>query len=335
MQEAGMLFPMRIKNLRATLALSAAFTVLVGPAVEYAAVAAVEASPADPAGDQLRDQLNDVVNTPYDFCDPAAEHAHLMAILTANGNLYRHQLGNHHPGPEDIKLAEDKAVQDAKADGAPEDLLYVTDYETAGRRGDAKMQKALFKKMTPAAQAQAAHHDHNYPLVIKLLTPMADAGDVNAQLTLAGIYSFATTGFSPKYLEPLPPALLAKLQPVLGKHWPPPEPPENLPLAFRYFQSAAAKGNVFGQWGLARAYACGFGTKKNLILAYMWFGLGLAQRGVTVEMTGASLPMKGYQKDYAVDRDFVIARMKPEEIEQARNLIKACASSGYEKCNGE
>jgi hypothetical protein len=146
-----------------------------------------------------------------------------MAITTASINLAQHQLGNHRLGPEDVKLAEDKAVQDAKADGAPGDLPYVTDYEDAGRRGDAEAQTALFKKMTPAAQAQAAQHDQNYPLVIKLLTPLADAGDVNAQLNLAGIYSFSTWGYSSKYLEPMPPALVAKFQKIF-KHWPPIDP---------------------------------------------------------------------------------------------------------------
>jgi TPR repeat protein len=215
-----------------------------------------------------------------------------------------------------------------------EDLPYVIDYEDAVRRGDATTQNALFKKMTPAAQAQAAQHDGNFPLTIKLLTPLADAGDVNAQLKLAGIYTVATTGYSAKYL-PVPDAKVREIFKKAGLHLPLVDPPENLPLAFKYFQSAALKGNIFGEWSLGRAYACGFGTDKNLVSAYVWFSLGLAQRGVTMEMTGASLPIKGHQKDYAVDRDFIIARMKPEEIEFAKSLTEECKKSDYRKCGGE
>jgi hypothetical protein len=118
-----------------------------------------------------------------------------------------------------------------------------------------------------------------------------------------------------------------------GLHWPPVEPPENLPLAFKYYQLAAAEGNIWGQWSFGRAYACGFGTEKNLVLAYMWLSLGLAQRGVTVEMTGVSLPMEGSQKDYGLDRDFISAQMKPEEIEQAKKLMTQCFDSKFRNCH--
>jgi hypothetical protein len=328
-----MLSLMRTKKPSVALALSVALTFAVGPVVGNYASAAVGSSPVDPKEAQLQDQLNNIINTPFDFCDPATETAHLMAMITANGNLFRHQLGNHRPGPDDVKRAEDQAVQANKADGGDlvEDLPYVTDYENAERRGDVKTQNTLFAKMTPAAQAQAAQHDQNYSLAIKLLTPLADAGDVNAQLRLAGIYSFATTGLSAKYL-PAPDAKVLEVLKKAGMHWPPVEPPANLPLAFKYLQLAAVKGNFWGQSGLARAYACGFGTEKNLVRAYMWFSLGLAQRGVTVEMTGAPLPPSGHQKDYALDRDFITARMKAEEIEQAKQLLTQCFESKYQNC---
>jgi hypothetical protein len=164
------------------------------------------------------------------------------------------------------------------------------------------------------------------------LTPLADAGDVNAQLSLAGMYSFSATWAAAKY-QSVPSTKLLEIMRKAGMPWPPVDPPENLPLAFKYLQSAATKGNVFGQWGLARAYACGLGTKKDFILAYMWFSLGLAQRGVTVEMTGASLPPNGHQKDNALDRDFVTAQMKPEEIERAKQLLTQCLKSSYKDCD--
>lgn len=321
-------------GLRAVLALSVALAAMAGPAVEMPASAAVSTVSADPQDYKLRDQLNDVINTQIDFCDGAAEAAHLMALITANGKLFQHQLVKHRPGPDDARIAEDKAVLANKANGGDlvEDLPYVADYENAERHGDVNAQNQLFAKMTPAARAQAAQWDNNFPLAIGLLTPLADAGDVRSQLKLASIYDMGTTGASAKYR----PAPDAKVQEILKKafpHWPPVDPPENLPLAFKYFQLAAEKGNIWGQWGLGRAYACGFGTQKNLALAYMWLSLGLAQRGVTTQMRGAPLPPEGSQKDYALDRDFIAARMSPEEIQRAQRLMISCRQSQYKMCD--
>jgi TPR repeat protein len=302
--------------------------------VEGAASAAVSSAPADVQEDQLRRQVDEVVNTPVNFCDGAAEAAHLMAELKAMGELNQHKLAKHWPGPDGVKQAVDRAVQANKANGGDlvEDLPYVTDYENAERHGDVEKQKELFEKMTPAAQAQAANWDHNYPLAIKLWTPLADAGDVRSQLNLAGTYSFSTSGSSAKY-TPVPDAKLVEFMKKAFPHWSRVDPPENLPLAFKYYQLAAEKGNMWGQWALGRAYACGFGTKKNLVLGYMWLSLGLAQRGVTTEMTGVSLPMAGSQKEFGLDRDFISAQMKLEEIDQAKALLPQCFNSKYKDCH--
>lgn len=302
--------------------------------VESAASAAVSSAPADVQEDQLRKQVEEVVNSPVNFCDGAAEAAHLMAELKAMGDLNQYQLANHRRDSGDVKRAVDRAVLDNKADGGDlvEDLPYVTDYEQAERRGDVEKQKKLFDKMTPAAQAQAANWDRNFPLAIKLWTPLADAGDVRSQLSLADMYNLSTTSASVKY-TPVPGAKLVEIMKKVFPHWSRVDPPENLPLAFKYYQLAAEEGIIWGQWGLGRAYACGFGTEKNLILAYMWFSLGLAQRGVTTEMSGVSLPMKGSQKDYGLDRDYIAARMKPEEIDQAKELLTQCFNSKYKDCH--
>ena len=45
----------------------------IASSISHRAAAAEDRSPMDPVGDQLRDQLNDVVNKPYNFCDPATD----------------------------------------------------------------------------------------------------------------------------------------------------------------------------------------------------------------------------------------------------------------------
>lgn len=321
----------RITSLASTLARLVIAALLL---VEGAASAAVSSAPADVQEDQLRKQVDDVLNTPVNFCDGAAEAAHLMAVVKAMGPLTQYQLAKHRPGPDDVKRAIDHAVQANKANGGDlvEDLPYVTDWENAVRRGDEKAQKELFEKMAPAAQAQAANWDHNYALAISLWTPLADAGDVRSQLSLASLYDLSTTGISSKF-TPEPNAKVVTLMKKVFPHYSRVDPPEDLPLSFKYFRLAAEKGNMWGQWGLGRAYACGFGTEKNLVLGYMWLSLGLAQRGVTTEMTGLSLPMEGSQKDRALDRDFLVGQMKPEEIEQAQKRMKQCFDNKYRNCH--
>src|SRR5471030_2346424 len=196
LKEIVMLSPTPTNTLRAALALSVALAVMVEPVVGNHALAAVSSSPIDQNDGQLRDQLNDIMNTPVDFCDPKTVQAHYMAMGKATGKLTLHQLANHHPGPDDIKSAIDKTVRDAKADGdLVEDLPYVADYENADRRGYVKAQNDYLGKMTPAARAQAAAHDQNLTLEARILTPLADAGDVNAQIRLAFIYSLDTSAF--------------------------------------------------------------------------------------------------------------------------------------------
>ena len=216
-----------IRKLRAALALSVSLSVIVAPVVVNHASAAVSSSPIDQNDDQLRDQLNDIMNTPVDFCDPAAMRAHFMAMASVQFNLTKEQLKKPHPPVREmVQQGIDKAAQDNKAAGGDlvEDLPYVTDYENAGRRGDVKAQNDYFAKMTPAAQAQAAQHDLNFPLAIKLLTPLADAGDVNSQIRLASMYSLGTTWLSPKY-QPPPTSKVLEFMKKAGTPWPLPVPP--------------------------------------------------------------------------------------------------------------
>ena len=324
----------RMKKLATVLALAAAPNFAAEETPGDSALAAVSSAPLQTDEDQLRNQLSEIINTPVDFCDPVAVKAHFMAMGLVQYKLTQAELKKPHPPiREMMQHGIEKAVQDNNAAGGDlvKDRPYVAEYEMAERRGDVKAQKELFARMAPAAQAQAAQHDMNFPLTIQLLTPLANAGDVNAQVQLANIYSMGTTAFSAKYLT-APDTKTLEVIKRAGMRWPLPEPPEDLPLAFKYYGVAARQGNFFGQAGLARSYACGFGTEKNLILAYTWFSLALMQRGVTVDMGGRALPPEGYQKDYALDRDFLTAQMKTEEIEQAKHLLTKCLDSKYRDC---
>src|ERR1700712_3822463 len=79
------------------------------------------------------------------------------------------------------------------------------------------------------------------------------------------MYDLSTAGISVRY-TPEPSAKVVAIMKKVFPRWSRVDPPENLPLSFKYYQLAAEKGNMWGQWGLGRAYACGFGAEKNLVL---------------------------------------------------------------------
>jgi TPR repeat protein len=53
--------------------------------------------------------------------------------------------------------------------------------------------------------------------------------------------------------------------------------PKNLPEAFRWYDRAAKKGAVDAQINLGRLYYEGKGTKRDRIMAFVWFKLAASQ----------------------------------------------------------
>ncbi len=89
--------------------------------------------------------------------------------------------------------------------------------------------------------------------------------------------------------------------------------PQNDAKAAAWYKPAARKGNPYAQGNLAVLYATGRGVEQDLVLAYMY----------------STLAARGYEK-WAPDareaalrnRDWVAARMSPEELDQAQQRIK-------------
>ena len=90
----------------------------------------------------------------------------------------------------------------------------------------------------------AADARKDYATELKLLRPLVDKGDVDAQVLLALMYDNGT-GVAQDYKE-----------------------------AARLYGLAAAQGNAFAQSNLGVMYGNGTGVAQDYVRAHMWFNLG-------------------------------------------------------------
>ena len=82
--------------------------------------------------------------------------------------------------------------------------------------------------------------------------------------------------------------------------------PQDFAQAVKWFRKAADKGNAHAQAKLGVTYAKGEGVPRNYVLAHMWWSLAAAAG----------------DKEAAQARDFVAAKMTPEQIAEARKLAR-------------
>lgn len=304
---------MRRKGL--ALALSAA---LITPGIARAADNPVIDPGASDYDARMRDldtQMRNALNTPVDFCDPTVMFQHQVAYTTLLAQKLQLQREREKVHPT-IRQDVQKAVQAAADAGdLAEEMPIVDAYEAALKRSDNAGADALVRKMTVWERVRAAQRQHDFALVFRILTPMADGGDVKAQTQLAALYNRQTD-------YPVPPDFKwpANLPP-LG----PPVPRDDA-LAFKYARMAAANGNETGQMLLAKTYACGLGTPKDPVRAYAWFSLAASQSLLT-------LGTNDWPQDLLRKRDFVAIGMSRDDLQRARHLIIQCHASGYKDCD--
>jgi TPR repeat protein len=92
-----------------------------------------------------------------------------------------------------------------------------------------------------------AFKNGDFQTALKLLVPLAQQGDIGAQVDLGAMY-FAGHGVAQDFRE-----------------------------AAKWFRAAAAQGNVGGQTNLGILYAAGSGVPQDDVRAYMWFSLAASQ----------------------------------------------------------
>ncbi len=97
------------------------------------------------------------------------------------------------------------------------------------------------------AEGLAAFDAGDYQGALKVWRPLAEAGDAEAQIALAGLYR---DGFG------IPPDLAA---------------------AARWYRRAAEQGAAVAQLNLGDLYSRGIGVPRDLVRAYVWLSLAAAQ----------------------------------------------------------
>ncbi len=122
-------------------------------------------------------------------------------------------------------------------------------------------------------EASAAIVHGDYETALKLLRPLAEAGDAEAQASLGDIYH--------KYEE------FRKA----GR---------NLEKALKWYELAAVQGNIGAQNNLGYMYGQGMGVPRNYVLAVKWYQLAATQGNATAQFNLGLY----YQKGWGVPRDW-------------------------------
>ncbi len=84
--------------------------------------------------------------------------------------------------------------------------------------------------------------------------------------------------------------------------------------AVKWYRLAADQGFAKAQHNLGVMYEHGKGVDRDYVLAFMWFDLAAAQFRAESEYDSS---------DAAMDRDKVASKMTPDEIAEARRLVRA------------
>ena len=164
----------------------------------------------------------------------------------------------------------------------------------------------------PLEDASAAYQRHDYATALRVWRPLAENGDVAAQISLAGAY-WLGQGVPQDYAEAA--AWYRKAadqgdahaQFSLGVLYANGEGvPEDFEEAVKWYRKAADQGDAYAENNLAVLYGAGLGVPQDFVLAYMWFNLAAAQ--------GTANAVHG--------RDLTANQMTPSQIAEAQRLAR-------------
>jgi uncharacterized protein len=157
--------------------------------------------------------------------------------------------------------------------------------------------------------AAAAYRKGDHATGLRLMRPLAEHGDVRAQVGLGLMYEFgygdygAATSWYRKAAEQGETSSQVKLGHMysggLGV-------PQDYATAESWFRKAANQGNAEGQSGLGDMYTTGSGVPQDYVIAHMWFNLAAA---------------RGHKESVKL-RNKLAALMTPAQIAEAQKLAR-------------
>jgi len=171
----------------------------------------------------------------------------------------------------------------------------------------------------PLSDAFVALDRHDYATALRLLRPLAEKGNAEAQCQL-GLMYFDGEGVPKDATEGTKWVLRAAEQGHEGAQWyaggsymrgrgVPEDPVE----AAKWYRRSADQGYAIGQAELATCYLMGLGVPRDNVQAYMWFQLASTRFSASEQ----------HRVQIAIDnRDYAAASMTPEQIAEAQRLAR-------------
>jgi TPR repeat protein len=168
-----------------------------------------------------------------------------------------------------------------------------------------------------ADAAYAAYQNNDYPAALRLVRPLAEAGDARAQSLLALMY-YRGRGLpqddraAAEWFRRAAEAGDTAAQFYLGGMYSEGRGvPQVYVEAARFYRMAAERGDGQAQYNLGLAYARGEGVEQDLVRAHLYFNLAAARLNDSRGRTAA-----------AKNRDHLAAEINSEQLEQAQKLAR-------------
>ncbi len=172
----------------------------------------------------------------------------------------------------------------------------------------------------PLEDAAAAYQKQDYTTALRLLRPLADQGDADAQFLLGSMYDYGR-GVPQDYAQAVKWYRLAadrgyaSAQGMLGLMY---ENGRGVPKddaqAVKWFRLAADQGIAWAQYHLGGMYENGLGVPKDAVEAHKWFNLSAAR---------ASADEKDVRDDAVNKRDILAGKMTPAQVAEAQKRASA------------
>jgi uncharacterized protein len=174
----------------------------------------------------------------------------------------------------------------------------------------------------PLEDGEAAYHRGDYAEAMRLLRPLAEQGDANAQSQLGAMYTFGDgvphdTEQGAMWYRKAAEQGNANAQNKLGLMYAfGIGTPKDGAQSLFWYRKAAEQGDASAQFTLGLMYYDGAGVPENYMTSHMWFNLAAS---------GAGNPELRNQA--AKSRDGVAAKMTPDQIAEAQRMAREWVQS--------
>ncbi len=205
---------------------------------------------------------------------------------------------------------------------APQDLSEqaltpeeITNQEITGLRTRAEQGDAAIQYLLGWRYGNGRGVEKDYVEAVRWWKRAADQGNLSAQLTLALRYDNGTgvvqdQAEAVRWYQRAAEQGHVAAQIILGGRYANGRGVEkDDTVAVEWYRMAAEQGNIRAQYSLGVMYETGQGVSQDNVQAYLWYDLGASRPSVEQEQS-------------IKNRDSVASQMTPEEVAEARRLVR-------------